>query len=55
MANNNPIPVKERMKIPRVVMPEQEPLIRARNFKEVNLGLESAAVADDKLGELEAR
>jgi glutamate synthase (NADPH/NADH) small chain len=29
---------KERMKIPRQIMPEQDPLIRRKNFKEVNLG-----------------
>jgi glutamate synthase (NADPH/NADH) small chain len=30
---------KERMKIPRQMMPEQDPLIRRNNFSEVNLGL----------------
>ena len=34
----NPIPLKERMKMPRQPMPEQPPLLRAVNFKEVNLG-----------------
>ena len=29
---------KERMKIPRQAMPEQEASLRAANFKEVNLG-----------------
>ena len=29
---------KERMKIPRQVMPEQNPLERRANFAEVNLG-----------------
>lgn len=29
---------KERMKIPRQIMPEQDPLIRRTNFNEVNLG-----------------
>lgn len=29
---------KERMKIPRQPMPEQDPEIRSKNFKEVNLG-----------------
>ena len=29
---------KERMQIPRNPMPEQEPLVRARNFDEVPLG-----------------
>ncbi len=34
----NPVPLKERMKVPRQHMLEQEPLLRATNFKEVNLG-----------------
>ena len=34
----NPIPIKERMKVPRQHMIEQEPAVRATNFKEVNLG-----------------
>jgi len=34
----NPVPIKERMKVPRQHMLEQEPLLRAANFKEVNLG-----------------
>ena len=34
----NPIPLKERMKVPRQHMIEQEPAVRAHNFKEVNLG-----------------
>ncbi len=34
----NPVPMKERMKVPRQSMPEQPPLLRAANFKEVNLG-----------------
>ena len=34
----NPIPLKERMKVPRQHMIEQPPLERAHNFKEVNLG-----------------
>jgi glutamate synthase (NADPH) small chain len=34
----NPVPIKERMKVPRQPMREQEPLLRACNFKEVNLG-----------------
>jgi len=29
---------KERMKIPRQLMPEQDPLLRKNNFNEVNLG-----------------
>jgi len=39
--------VKERMKIPRQKMPEREPDVRNRDFKEVNLGLgPEAAVLD---------
>ena len=34
----NPVPIKERMKIPRQAMPEQAPEARAHNFEEVNLG-----------------
>ena len=34
----NPVPIKDRMKIPRQHMIEQEPAVRAHNFKEVNLG-----------------
>ena len=29
---------KDRMKIPRQDMPEQDAVLRAQNFKEVNLG-----------------
>lgn len=39
------LPPKERTKIPRQAMPEQAPKERARNFAEVNLGLD-AAVAE---------
>ena len=39
--------LKERMAIGRTSMPEQDPLVRATNFKEVNLGLgEAAAVRE---------
>jgi glutamate synthase (NADPH/NADH) small chain len=40
MSEKNTIPLKERMKIQRIPMPEQEAAARARNFKEVNLGLQ---------------
>ncbi|HSD65618.1 MAG TPA: NAD(P)-binding protein, partial [Vicinamibacteria bacterium] len=40
----NPLPMKERVKIPRQAMPEQDPAVRRTNFQEVNLGL-AAAVA----------
>ena len=35
----NVLPLKERMKILRRHMPELDPLVRSRNFAEVNLGL----------------
>ncbi|TWU65068.1 NADPH-dependent glutamate synthase [Crateriforma conspicua] len=38
-----PLPPKERVKIPRQAMPEQDADARARNFDEVNLGLEVVA------------
>jgi hypothetical protein len=34
----NTVPLKDRMKIPRTVMPELDPQVRSRNFEEVNLG-----------------
>jgi glutamate synthase (NADPH/NADH) small chain len=34
----NPLPLKERMKVPRQHMPEQLAQVRATNFTEVNLG-----------------
>ena len=37
--NKNPIPKKDRGKIPRATMPEQDPKERVRNFKEVPFGL----------------
>ena len=39
---------KDRMKIPRQIMPEQDPDVRGTNFKEVNLGL------TEELAKLEA-
>jgi glutamate synthase (NADPH/NADH) small chain len=36
--SKNPVPIKERMKIPRQLMPEQPAQQRAHNFEEVNLG-----------------
>ena len=40
---DNPLSPKDRVKIPRQKMPEQEPAERAHNFEEVNLGLEIEA------------
>jgi glutamate synthase (NADPH/NADH) small chain len=43
----NPVPVKERIKLPRVPMPELDPAVRAHCFDEVNLGFTgTAAVAE---------
>jgi len=39
----NDLTPKQRLAIERVKMPEQDPVARAGNFKEVNLGLEAAA------------
>src|SRR5450759_2791313 len=36
--SNNPLPNKERAKLPRQRVPEQNPEVRAHNFLEVNLG-----------------
>jgi len=45
----NPVPIKERMKIPRQAMLEQPAEVRAHNFEEVNLGY------DTELAQHEAR
>jgi len=37
-ASNNPLPNKERVKLPRQRVPEQNAQVRAHNFLEVNLG-----------------
>ena len=37
----NPVPIKDRMKVPRQPMPEQAPAVRAHNFTEVNLGYDA--------------
>ena len=36
--SKNPVPNRERIKMPRLHMPEQAPTIRAQQFTEVNLG-----------------
>ena len=43
--SHNPLPNKERAKLPRQRVPEQEPQVRAHNFQEVNFGLSSRAGA----------
>ena len=39
--SQNPLPMKERMKVPRQLMPEQPAEVRAHNFEEVNLGYDA--------------
>jgi glutamate synthase (NADPH) small chain len=43
----NHLKPKERVKIPRQEMPAQDPVVRAGNFQEVNLGLEGALAATE--------
>jgi glutamate synthase (NADPH/NADH) small chain len=43
----NPLSPKERVKIPRQRMPEQEPSVRRLNFQEVNLGLAATVAATE--------
>jgi glutamate synthase (NADPH/NADH) small chain len=43
----NPLSPKDRVKIPRQKMPEQEPAARRMNFQEVNLGLAAAMAATE--------
>lgn len=45
----NPLPPKDRMKISRQRMPEQESGERRRNFREVNLGLDAALARQEAL------
>ena len=40
------LPLKERMQIPRVHMPELDPRVRAHNFEEVNQGLAASGAVD---------
>jgi len=47
MPEANPLPLRERMKIARVPMPELEPGIRAHNFAEVNQGLTAIGAATE--------
>jgi len=50
---SNPLPPRERMKLPRQKMPEQEPEERRQNFAEVNLGLDEALARREALRCLE--
>src|SRR5215212_1803382 len=45
----NPVPNKERMKLPRQPMPERPPLERNCTFEEVNLGFDPALAHDEAL------
>jgi len=45
----NPVPNKERMKLPRQLMPERAPLERNCTFEEVNLGFDPALAHDEAL------
>jgi glutamate synthase (NADPH/NADH) small chain len=47
MSDANPLPAKERIKIPRARMPELEAQVRAQNFAEVNQGLAVAAAVTE--------
>jgi glutamate synthase (NADPH/NADH) small chain len=42
MPDKNTLPLKERMKIARIPMPELDARVRSRNFEEVNQGLQAA-------------
>ena len=53
--SNNPIKPKERVKIPRQKMPEQDPAERAHNFQEVNLGLPQSLVQTEATRCLECK
>jgi len=47
--SKNPIPNRERIKMPRQHMPEQPPLIRAQQFTEVNLGYSAELARQEAL------
>jgi glutamate synthase (NADPH) small chain len=47
--SKNPIPNRDRIKMPRQQMPEQPPLIRARQFTEVNLGYSAELARQEAL------
>jgi glutamate synthase (NADPH/NADH) small chain len=51
--SHNPVPMKERMKIPRQCMPEQAPDVRNRKFTEVNLGYSNQLAAQEAVRCLE--
>lgn len=47
--SKNPIPNRERIKMPRQHMPEQAPLVRAQQFTEVNLGYSAELARQEAL------
>jgi len=51
--SKNPVPNRERIKMPRQHMPEQPPLERAKQFTEVNLGYSSELARQEALRCLE--
>jgi glutamate synthase (NADPH) small chain len=51
--SSNPVPNKERIKMPRQHMPEQAPQIRAHEFTEVNLGYSAELARQEALRCLE--
>ena len=48
-AKNNPLPNKERVKLPRQRVPEQAAGLRAHNFQEVNLGFPPQQAREEAL------
>jgi len=47
MSDANPLPAKDRLKIPRAHMPELDAEVRAHNFAEVNQGLDARAAVGE--------
>lgn len=47
MTAEGPLTPKQRLAIPRAKMPEQDPVERAANFEEVNLGLDEYAAVEE--------
>src|SRR5438105_13747646 len=47
--SKNPLPNKERIKLPRQKMPEQAPEVRAHNFLEVNVGFAPEQASQESL------
>jgi glutamate synthase (NADPH) small chain len=47
--SHNPLPNKERAKLPRQRVPEQDPCVRAHNFLEVNLGFPAEQARQESL------